>query len=84
MQLLTWPNDSALRLQQESCDARDAGVIRLYAWTKGHAAIVSQHAEPAGMQVNTGMMKLYQAEVLSKVPIMQHFLFGHLIGYPQV
>ncbi|KAG4302070.1 hypothetical protein PCANB_001608 [Pneumocystis canis] len=29
--------------------------------------------------VNTGMLKMYKAEVLSKFPIMQHYLFGRLI-----
>ena len=32
-------------------------------------------------QVNKGMIKMYQVEVLSKFPIMQHFIFCRLFGH---
>jgi serine/threonine-protein phosphatase 2A activator len=36
----------------------------------------------AHVQVNQGLFKMYQVELLSKLPIMQHTLWGSLLPFP--
>uniref|UniRef100_A0A7C8Z9S3 Serine/threonine-protein phosphatase 2A activator n=1 Tax=Opuntia streptacantha TaxID=393608 RepID=A0A7C8Z9S3_OPUST len=36
---------------------------------------------PSWSKVNSGMLKMYRAEVLEKVPVVQHFMFGSIIKW---
>ncbi len=55
-------------------------VARL-AWR--HRGALPDLRRRGGRQVNAGMVKMYQAEVLGKFPIMQHMLFGSLLTFPE-
>jgi serine/threonine-protein phosphatase 2A activator len=41
------------------------------------ASVITWH------KVNTGMIKMYMAEVLKKVPVVQHFRFGSLFPFEE-
>ena len=39
---------------------------------------------PAWTKVNGGLIKMYKAEVLSKFPVIQHFVFGSMLSFDPV
>jgi len=46
-----------------------------------HSPILNSIADiPNWEKVNAGMLKMYNVEVLSKFPVMQHFLFGSILS----
>ncbi|XP_073824945.1 phosphotyrosyl phosphatase activator [Musca autumnalis] len=56
---------------------------------KGHFAehsyqLWSISAVPSWAKINSGLVKMYQKEILSKFPIIQHVLFGSLMSFNPV
>ena len=45
------------------------------------AFFLSPHFPLPPFQINAGMLKMYQVEVMGKVPIMQHTLFCYLFPF---
>lgn len=76
-------------LEQESQDYLYLAAVRFVKHVKKGALSETSpilndiSAVPSWTKVNKGMIKMYQAEVLGKVPIMQHFLFGSLLKWPE-
>jgi serine/threonine-protein phosphatase 2A activator len=76
-------------LEQESSDYLYLAAVRFVKHVKKGALSETSpilndiSVVPSWTRVNKGMIKMYQAEVLGKVPIMQHFLFGSLLKWPE-
>lgn len=49
-----------------------------------HSPILSSISElEEWSKVNIGLFRMYKKEVLEKLPVMQHFFFGHLYRFPE-